>query len=421
MPLKIQKVLQDSCAHKNGIIPGDRIVSINGNEINDFIDLEFYTVEDNLFIEVLDRSGIIRKVELTDCWEGKIGVEPESHRIKKCNNNCIFCFIDQMPPQLRETLYLKDDDYLYSFIFGNYITLNNISDKELERIIRQKISPLYISVHSTDSLLRAKIMGYKKPFNFLDRLKYLATNGISYHTQIVIMPTINDGDYLDQTIEDLTSPALNTLSVGIVPVGLTRFRHDLRKLKPYTPDLAKKVIRQVSPFTERKNPVYLADEFFILAGTEVPVESYYDDFCQLENGIGMVRATISNFHAHKQQFIRQLESKTSLFITAELAENLIKGFSNELNNYLGAEKFTVLKVDNRFFGESVTVSGLLSFRDIQREVDSLDSLPDTIILSNNTFNNDGYTVDNYHFNQLKKIFGRDILIVNELWNGWFYA
>lgn len=421
MPLKIKKVIQGSCAHKKGLKADDTIVAINGSEINDFIDLKFYTVDDALVFEILDASGKIKKLNFSDCWDGMLGIEPEAYKIKKCSNNCIFCFIDQMPPKMRSNLYVKDDDYLYSFTFGNYISLNNLDESELNRIVRQRISPLYISVHSTDEKLRAKIMGYQHPFSIIDRLKFLSGKGISFHTQIVLMPGINDQQNMLKTVNDLLQPELNTLSVGIVPVGLTKFRQGLKNLKPYTPESADRVIKQILPFPESEKPVYLADEFFILAGTEVPPSDYYADFCQLENGIGMVRTAISNFSANKDRLISQLEGKTTLFITAKLAEKMIKQFSKEINKTPGSGKNSVLRVDNHFFGDSVSVTGLLTYSDIKREIQSLSSLPDTIVLSSNTFNNEGYTIDGYCCKDLKKSFGREILIVNELWDDWSYA
>ncbi len=210
MPITVNDIIKGSLADNSKLNIHDRIISINGNEINDFLDLQFYTADEILEIIYLDISGNEHKLEIIQNWETPVGIIPREHKCRTCANDCIFCFVDQMPDNLRNTLYIKDDDYRFSFVFGNFITLTNLSDKDISRMIEQKLNPIYISVHTTNPILHKKMLRYKHDFNIMEKLEFLSKNGIEFHTQIVVIPGWNDGEELERTLIDLASPALNS-------------------------------------------------------------------------------------------------------------------------------------------------------------------------------------------------------------------
>ncbi|MGC9361629.1 MAG: PDZ domain-containing protein, partial [Candidatus Syntrophosphaera sp.] len=255
MPLKIVSVQARSPAAKAGIKKGDTILGINSMPVNDFFDLQYYSNDYQLSFELLDPEGNLRIATLHRQPGRSLGIEPESHTLSRCQNNCVFCFIDQMPPGLRKSLYVKDDDYLYSYVFGNYITLNNLEQADFERIIAQRISPLYISVHTTDNALRRKMMRHKAEFDILASLRLLAENGISYHLQIVCVPGYNCGRQLQKTLADLLDGSLSTLSIGVVPVGLTKFRDALVPLEPFDARLAGETLSIIESSRQTRDTV----------------------------------------------------------------------------------------------------------------------------------------------------------------------
>ena len=420
MSLKIARVLAGSIAEKEGISSEDKILSINGNRINDFLGLHFYCSDPKLEFILESPDGTIKSVSITQDWQSKLGIEPEEYQIKECSNHCIFCFIDQMPPKLRSSLYVKDDDYLFSFIYGNYISLNNLAELDLQRIVKERISPLYVSVHATDPVVRKKIMRSRSDSQVLDLLSYLSRSGISFHTQIVLMPGVNDGAILEKTIIDLTKSEMNTLSIGLVPVGLTRYRQNLYPLKSITSEDARAIIKMANDLSKQIgfSNIYCADELFLLAQQEIPPITYYDDFCQIENGIGMVRALLENWKKKRRRFINYLGDQNILLVTGRLAEKYLDMISRSINHSTTNEIAQVLAVDNNFFGESVTVSGLLTFADVWDELKKLDLLPEIIAFSSNMFNSEGQTIDGVNQAEIKQILNRKILIVNELWTDW---
>ncbi len=423
MSIKVQRVFEKSVAKEYGIKKGDTIISINDHEINDFIDLQYYTAEQSLELIIIGDNNVKKKITIADYWQGNLGVQPQPHKIKRCVNKCIFCFIDQMPPKLRQSLYIKDDDYLFSFVYGNYISLNNLSMKEYDRISEQQISPLYISVHTTNESLRAKIMGYSKEFDILDKLLSLSDQGIRFHTQIVLIPEINDGQELLATLTELSNPELNTLSIGIVPVGLTKHRENLPHLKQFTKQSSTEVLELVNDFREKNHldNIYLADEFFLLSDNQIPSNEYYKDFCQLENGIGMIRATIDNFTRNKSLFASIIKDYPATIITGKLSARLLKDIASQLNAINGYDNVKVRCIKNNYFGETVTVAGLLTYKDIAKQVKNMQNNDEVLILNSSMFNTQGYTIDNVHKTEFSKKLNRKILIVDELWNDWSFT
>lgn len=415
MPITVNDIINGSLADNSKLNIHDRIISINGNEINDFLDLQFYTADEVLIIIYLDNSGIEHSLEIIQDWETPVGIIPQEHKCRTCANDCIFCFVDQMPDNLRNTLYIKDDDYRFSFVFGNFITLTNLSDKDISRMIEQKLNPLYISVHTTNPALHKKMLRYKHDFNIFEKLIFLSNNGIEFHTQIVVIPGWNDGKELESTLIDLTSPKLNSLSVGIVPVGLSQFRDSLTQLFPVNSKQAVQILRLSSRFQR----TYCSDEIYLLANEKIPPEDFYDGYPQLENGIGMIRLLLENWKLNKNDFISDIQelSDKIIFITAKLAYSTILGISNEINQ-LHPQKTRAVEVTNNAFGENVTVAGLLTASDIIDQVKlEINEIP---ALSSNVFNEDDLTIDGLSKERLKELLGGRLLIIDEEFNKWMF-
>ncbi len=411
MPLTIDSILRGSLAAQEGLQANDIIISINKNPINDFLDLQFFGAEESLLIEYRNSEKATKKIFIHQDFEKSLGIIPIPHKCRTCINDCIFCFIDQMPSYLRKSLYLKDDDYRLSFIYGNFITLTNLAQKDIERIIAQKLSPLYISVHTTNPNLHKKLMRYKIDFNILEQLKFLRKNGIELHTQIVIIPGWNDGNEMINTLQDLTS--LDVLSIGIVPVGLTKFRNSLQKIQTVNSKLAKQIIKISRIFPK----TYCSDEIYILANQKIPPEDFYDDYPQLENGIGMIRLLLENWKKNKKRFIKEIQKINNklVFITGKLAYEYFIGIAKEINSIL-PNKTRVKSITNFFLGESVTVTGLLSAKDILEQIDLRQN--EIAVISSNIFNTDGFTLDDIHKNELKTKLNGKLLIVDEEFANW---
>ena len=415
MPITVNDIINGSLTDNSKLNIHDRIISINGNEIHDFLDLQFYSADEILKIIYLDNSGIEHSVEILQDWETPVGIIPQEHKCRTCANDCIFCFVDQMPDNLRNTLYIKDDDYRFSFVFGNFITLTNLSNKDISRMIEQKLNPLYISVHTTNPILHKKMLRYKHDFNIMEKLEFLSKNGIEFHTQIVVIPGWNDGEELERTLIDLTSPELNSLSVGIVPVGLSKFRNSLTPLSPVNIKQADQILKLSSGFPR----TYCSDEIYLLANKKIPSENFYDGYPQLENGIGMIRLLLENWKLNKNDFISDIQARSEkiVFITGKLAFSTISGISNEINQ-LHPKKTRTIEVINNAFGETVTVAGLLNASDILDQVKlEINEIP---AFSSNIFNEDDLTIDGMSKKKLTQLFDSKLLIINEEFDEWMF-
>lgn len=413
MSLQITSIQKNSSAQQHNFQKTDKIIKINNHPIHDILDFQFYNADEILHFEILKRNGKTRKITILRDLKTTLGIEVEQPKCRSCINNCIFCFVHQMKAGLRKPLYLKDGDYRFSFIYGNFITLTNLTKKDYQKIIEQRLSPLYISVHTTNPILHQKMLRYKKKFNILEKLRFLSMNNIELHTQIVVVPKWNDRSKLERTLKDLTLNELKTASIGIVPVGLTKFRKSLPKLETVNSKQAKEILE-----ISRKYPkTYCSDEVYMLANEEIPDIDFYDEFPQLENGIGMIRFLLENWKIKKSKFIREIEKYQNdfVFITGILAEKYINKIADEINNEL-KNKIRVQKISNHFFGESITVSGLLSARDIisQTELNE-NEIP---VVSSNIFNTEGFTLDNLQRKNMVKKFNGKLLIVNEQFSDW---
>jgi putative radical SAM enzyme (TIGR03279 family) len=383
----VETVIPGSIAAEIGINPGDEILAVNDQKLQDLIDYQYAIADEIINITVRRPDGQVWTAEIEKDYDDDVGIGFAGavfDDIRRCHNACIFCFVDQMPKGMRQTLYVKDDDYRLSFLYGNFITLTNLTDEDFARIIRLHLSPLYISVHTTDPSLRPIMLRQAKAADILPGLKRLLDSGIDVHTQIVLCPGINDGDYLDKTIEDLSNLGPGILSIAVVPVGLTKYRHDSFPLRPFILQEAAAVIEQVKPWQNKFSEiygdslVYLADEFYLAAGLDIPHYDHYGDFPQIENGVGLTRLFIEKWE--------QAALNIPHIITKSRKVSIVTGISGArvlapLLTKLQVSNLTaqLIPVANKFFGESVTVTGLLTGKDILESLKNIDT-GDAIII-----------------------------------------
>lgn len=372
MAVRITAVEQGSSAHRAGIAPGDSLAEINGNPINDLLDYRFYITEPKLELALTGPRGgyrvSLRKGEYDD-----IGLEFESYLMdqqRHCKNKCIFCFIDQLPQGLRPSLYFKDDDDRLSFLFGNYITLTNIDEGEIERIIRMRISPINISVHTTDPVLRVQMMKNPKAAQSLAYIGRLTAAGIRVNTQLVLCPGVNDGPQLERSLADLGNLGENLQSISVVPLGLTSHRQGLAQLTPFTPQSAGAVIDVVEAFSEQmlrrrgSRVAYPADEFFLKAGRPLPPAGYYGDFEQLENGVGMLALMQQEFTDALEDCGVKASSRRLSIATGMAAGPFITRLAEQACRRIQGLEVRVHSIPNRLLGPTITVAGLVSGGDI---------------------------------------------------------
>ena len=391
--LKISEVSEGSIAEEAGIEPGDSLVSINGQKINDVFDYRFYSADEEISLEVLKPDGEILAVEIEkDEWEdlGLTFEKPLLDEEKSCRNQCIFCFIDQLPRGMRDSLYYKDDDARLSFLFGNYITMTNMKQDELERIIRYRMSPVNVSVHTTNPELRKYMLNNRFAGDILNQMKQLTDNGITVNTQIVLCRGVNDQLELERTLRDLSGlkPMLNSISV--VPVGLTRYRDKLAVLQAFDSASASEVIRQTEAWQRKflqetgSRTVYLSDEWYLMSGNELPGYEHYEDFPQIENGVGMAAAFIYEFQEALLQEEKRPVHRTVSIATGTLASKIIMDLAKQAEDYFPGLKVFVYPIENEFLGKNVTVSGLLTGSDIQEQLGKK-QLGDRLLLPSNMF------------------------------------
>lgn len=383
--IQIDRVCPGSQAERLGLLPGDILVSVNSQKLRDPVDFMFYGADDSIEIAV-KRNGINLSLRAEREEGREFGVDFRPFKPITCNNNCIFCFVKQLPKGLRKTLYVKDDDYRMSFLFGNYVTLTNLKKEDKKRIVEQRLSPLYVSIHATSKNVRSKLLGNAKAPDILDELKFLADNKIRLHTQIVLCPGHNDGKELSKTIHDLHCFYPYVSSVAVVPVGLTMYRR--QNIIPVEKEDAKEALKIIESFQKRFKKrhgdplVYGADELYIKSEIPFPPLKDYGDFPQIENGVGMVALFMNCIK--KVKIPKLLPRKRRfLTITGMSFYPFLKKFLKLLNTE--GINIDILPVENRFFGTSVTVAGLLTGRDIIKTLlDKTDSkdvvlLPDVVL------------------------------------------
>lgn len=376
--VKITEIEKGSRLYGCGVREGDVLISVNGNEIRDVLDYRFYITERELTL-LFSRDGEEYTVSLRKGTYDDIGLGFETPLMDKkhtCTNQCIFCFVDQMPKGLRDTLYFKDDDSRLSFLHGNYITMTNMKREDIERIIKMRISPINVSVHTTNPELRVKMMKNRFAGEVLSYLPMLADAGIELCTQLVLCPGINDGEELMRSMHDLVKLCPSLISCAAVPVGITKFRDGLCPLRTYTPEEAREVIRTVNMFGDYCKREYgsriftAADEFYLCAGLPIPDEDYYEGYPQLENGVGLIRSLTEDLRYYlEDEFVAPDEcSERVLAVTGYAAYGTVCEVTDMLRESIPGLKVDVLKVRNDFFGDTVTVAGLLTGVDMREAI-----------------------------------------------------
>lgn len=394
-PARITKVLPDSIAAEIGFEAGDAIVAINGTRPRDLIDYQFLCADEVLELEVLDATGKTHSLEIEKDYDQDLGLEFETalfDGLIQCNNRCPFCFIDQQPPGKRTSLYLKDDDYRLSFLYGSYLTLTNLPEREWQRIEQMRLSPLYVSVHATEAEVRIRLLKNPRAGQILQQLKWFQKRRLQIHAQVVVCPGINDGKHLEQTLKDLTSfhtgevPAV--ASVAVVPVGLTRFRPSEDELTPVTKEKAKEVISQVKLLSRQfrqqfaSSVVWLADEWFLIAGEELPSESEYEEYPQIDNGVGSIQLFLKQFATVAAELLppKVYPQRRLTWVVGNAVEKAFQPILKRLNFVEGLE-VNMQALCSDYWGQTISVTGLLTGHDLLLNLEGQD-LGDGILLPN---------------------------------------
>lgn len=410
MPAIVSSVIKDSIAEELEIQAGDEIVSIDDTPMLDMIDYNFLCKSDLLTLEIKKTDGEIEVIELEKDYDEDLGIVFESavfDRVKPCLNHCIFCFVDQQPKGLRETLYVKDDDYRLSYLQGTYITLTNLTDKDRDRIKRMHLGPFYVSVHTTNPDLRVKMLRNPNAGKALENLKWFRKNKIPFHAQIVLCPGINDGAELERTLTDLTELKNTVLSVAIVPVGITQFREE--KLK----QVDKKCAEQVLDIASKFKRVCCSDEFFLLAERDIPPAKYYGAYNQLDDGVGSLRILLEDFKSRELPKALNKSLKIS-FASGYAATYALERIAKKLNRIKNL-KAVVNPVKSEYWGQDITVSGLITTDDLIRTVKNLDTdlvvIPSVMLKPYSEMFLDGKTLT-YVKEQTKKEF----LVIKEIYS-----
>ncbi len=412
--LKISKVTKNQIGYELGFEKGDIILEFDGFPAVDILDYTYFDYKEKFSIKVLTKQGKTLVVEVEKEVNETLGLSFYSDNLdlKTCYNNCIFCFVDQMPKGLRNSLYVKDDDYRQSFLTGNFVTLTNVTDLDIERIIRLKLSPLYVSVQVTDSEVRKKMLNNKNAGDILDKLKKLTDNGIKIETQIVLVKGVNDGAILEKSIKELYSLKPNLLSVAVVPCGVTKYREGLTKIDDITPEYAKCVIEEVKLINAelKENFALLADEFYFKAGVPLEEKETYGNFTQIGNGVGGATKFLEEFNS------LNLEANASgsyLLITGTSAKDYVITCAKKVESLNPNLKAQVLAVKNDFFGETVNCTGLLTAGDIINAVKNFNGNFDCLVLPNICLKQDeDVFLDNITLKQFKKAINKPIIITD---------
>jgi putative radical SAM enzyme (TIGR03279 family) len=415
----ISEIEKGSLGEELGLSPGDVITHINDTVLRDIIDYKLLSDEGGFSLSV-KRNGSTRILRVKNPDRRPPGIFFKSSLfdgLKKCRNKCIFCFIDQLPKGLRQSLYLKDDDYRLSFLYGNFITLNNLGWEDVERIIACRLSPLYLSLHSTNAEVRSFMMGNSIPL-IPEFLRALSEAQIALHVQVVLCPGINDGRELDGTLNELYGNLKCVSSVGIVPVGLTRFRRRLYRLRPFRAQELRNVILQVEAWRTANLPgdganwVYLADEFYLGAGACIPESEDYDDYPQIENGIGLARGLMETIRKELASFDPATIKGNYVIATGKLAEGPLRASLAPVLQKAPA-RIEIIPVANRLFGPRVTVAGLVAGQDLLEYLRGKEA--DTIFIPEVMLNSDGLFIDGVSLSQLENILRIPVRVIP--WDG----
>ncbi len=414
--LKIHSVAKASLAELAGVRNGEILLSINGSPLRDELDLAFLQSDENLVLHLLDPSGTERHLNVRKQFDADLGITVDSMAVHHCNSRCVFCFVDQNPPGLRPALYVKDADFRLSFLYGNYITTNELREADIQRIIEQRLFPLYLSVHTTNDELRLRMLGITRGPSILQRMRFFAEHGIQMHAQIVLCPGWNDGEEFDRTIRDLAQLGPALLSIAVVPVGLTCFRTNLAALHPVTAEIAQGILQQGAHLRSEialkcdREFLFFSDEFYLLANEPVPDYSQVEILHQLENGVGMIYQFYSAFHqcelpSHLNRTFRV--AMLTGMLGAKALESFIERMSSVHNLHVD-----VIPIQNTLFGPGVTVSGLLSGRDFQHAINTHPDYNLYMIPHNSLRAEDNLFLDDLPASSLHSPDGSDIALVD---------
>ncbi len=369
----VKSVLPGSIAQEMGVGPGDRLLEVSGHRIEDVFDYQYYVEEEKIVLLIEKPDGEQWELEIEKDADEQLGIEFEQglmDEYRSCRNKCIFCFIDQMPPGMRDTLYFKDDDSRLSFLQGNYVTLTNMDDHDIERIIRYRLEPINISFQTTDPVLRCRMLHNRFAGEALRKVDMLYQGGVEMNGQIVLCKGINDGEHLERSIRELTGYLPLLKSVSVVPVGLTKFREGLYPLEPFTKEDARAVLGIIHRWQKRiyeqygTHFVHAGDEWYLLAEEELPEEERYDGYLQLENGVGMLRLLLEEFKEAFDSLAGDDRTGELSVATGRLACPYISRMAECMTEKFPGMKIRVYPVRNDFFGESITVSGLVTGQDL---------------------------------------------------------
>lgn len=407
MPAIVSSVVPDSIAEELEIAQGDELLSIDGQKMLDMIDYGFYCKSEFLTIEIKKENGEIEEIELEKDYDEDLGIVFESavfDKIKPCLNKCIFCFVDQQPKGLRDTLYIKDDDYRLSYLQGTYITLTNLKEEDKQRIARMHLGPFYVSVHTTNPDLRVKMLRNPNAGKIMKNLGWFKENEIPFHAQIVLCPDVNDGKELERTLKDLSTLGDSLLSVAIVPVGITQFRED-NILKQVTPKIAKQTIEISSGYDK----VCCSDEFFLLAEKPIPETNYYGNFSQLDDGVGAIRALIDDFDSYNLP--EKISEPLKLVFAASYAAKDALRYVSEKLNKIENLKSDVRPVKSNYWGQNITVAGLITSQDLIDTIKDVECdyvvVPGVMLKPYSDCFLDGETLTN-----VEKITGKRFLVIH---------
>jgi putative radical SAM enzyme (TIGR03279 family) len=413
--IKVAAVEAESDAERAGIQPGDKILRINDEEIRDRLDFEFHRSGDYLELEIM-RGENLMTVQVERDSGQVLGIEPEVMKIHLCKNNCVFCFVHQTPKGMRKSLYVKDEDYRYSFLDGHFTTLSNMKESDWARVLEQKLSPIYVSVHCTDPKMRAALLKNDKIEPVMERLQWMREHGIQFHTQMVIIPDWNDKDYLERSLAELRPLYPDLLSISVVPIGLTSYRKNLPDLRLCTREDALDILERV----ERHGRAALAetgemfvfpsDELYIMAGKDVPPAEFYGDFSQYENGVGTIRTLLDDFARELPYLPKARPDWEITVLTAPLASATQRGILDTLQEQKGLRS-ELLVCENTTFGATVTVTGLLCGKDFAHALErSRGKGP--VLIPPNSLNRDNMFLDDMGPKDLEARFGRKVVVPN---------
>jgi len=409
--MRIEQVRPDSIAEQVGLVPGDRLIRINQARVRDSLDYRFWSSEDVLELDILQANGNRVLIDVEKDPGEDLGLSLHEPPYQACANKCVFCFIHQNPKGMRKAVYFQDEDVRLTFLYGNYVTLAFASDAYLDRIILQRLSPIYVSVHATDPELRRMLLGAPKAKDVMPILRRLAEGGILIETQIVLCPGLNDGPALRKTVDDLAELYPAVESISIVPVGLTAHRQGLYHLEPVTVDYARRMIDMVGTWQEELRErlghplVYLSDEWYLMSSTPLPPPSFYEDCPVVENGVGMV----TQFETEMAEQTRSLPERAAdplrtTLVTAELAQDVVRTSLVKPLNRVEHVEAKLVVAENTFFGPGITVSGLLTGRDILHALKD-EEVGDRVYLPPNVLNDDGLLLDDMNLSALSKRIG----------------